>query len=202
MKRHTSWYRRLLALFPADFRGDFAAQMEADFDDERRDASARGRGAIVRLWSRTIGGFVRVGPREHASRILADMRHGVRLAGRQPGSTLASALVLALGVAAVTGTFTVVDAFLLRPLPFSDPDTLVHVWATNRHTGLDSGRVSLQEVETWAGRIRAGAASRAGRSVDRAQSRLMGLRRDRWGRDADGRGETWGVRDGAKSRRR
>jgi len=150
VKRRSSWYQRLLALFPADFRGDFGTQMEADFDDQRREASARGRGATVGLWSRTIAGFLRVGPREHASRFLADMRHGVRLAGRQPGSTLASALVLALGVAAVTSAFTIADAFLLRPLPFPDPDTVVHVWATNRQTGLDSGRVSLPEVDAWA----------------------------------------------------
>ena len=145
-----SWYRRLLALFPADFRGDFGDQMEADFADERQDASRGGRGAVVALWMRTIGGFLKVGPREHISQLFTDVRHGVRLAARQPASTAASALVLGLGIAAVAGGFTIVDAFLLRPLPFADADRLVHVWATNRQTGSDSGRMSLPEVEAFA----------------------------------------------------
>ena len=150
MKR-TSWFRRLLSLFPADFRGDFGPQMEADFSDQRVDAAARGRGAVAALWARTIAGFLKVGPREHAAQMLADVRHGIRLAGRQPGSTLASALVLGLGIASVAGGFTVVDAFLLRPLPFEDPDRLVHIWSTHRPTGMDSGRSSLPDVEAWAG---------------------------------------------------
>jgi putative ABC transport system permease protein len=149
MKRQ-SWFRRLLTLFPADFRGEFGSQMEADFDDQRRDAAARGPAAMARLWTGTIAGFLRVGPREHAAQMLADIRHGARLAARQPGSTAASVLVLALGIAAVTGAFTIVDAFLLRPLPFADPDRLVHVWSTHRQTGVETGRSSLQDVQAWA----------------------------------------------------
>ena len=146
-----SWFRRLLALFPADFRADFGPQMEADFSDQHRDAAARGRGATAVLWTRTIAGFVRIGPREHASQMLADIRHGVKLAGRQPGSTFASALVLGLGIAAVTGGFTIVDAFLWRPLPFAEPHRLVHVWSSNRQLGVENGRSSLPEVEAWRG---------------------------------------------------
>ena len=149
MKRDR-WFRRLLGLFPADFRGEFGSEMEADFDDQQRDAARRGRGAIVRLWSETIVGFIKVGPREHAAQVVADVRHGLRLAARQPGSSLASALVLGLGIAAVTGGFAIVDAFLLRPLPFADPDRLVHVWSTHQPTGVDSGRSSLPDVEAWA----------------------------------------------------
>ena len=144
-----SWFRRLLALFPADFRGEFGSQMEADFDDQRLEAT--GRGAAASLWTRTVVGFLRVGPREHAAQIFADVRHGLRLAARQPGSTIASAIVLGLGIAAVTGGFTIVDAFLLRPLPFADPDRLVHIWSTHQQTGIDSARSSLPDVEAWAG---------------------------------------------------
>ena len=145
-----SWFRRLLNLFPADFRGEFGSQMEADFDDQERDAAARGRRAVAGLWTRTVVGFLRIGPREHAAQMFADVRHGLRLAARQPGSSFASALVLALGIAAVTGGFTIVDAFLLRPLPFADPDRLVHVWSTHPPTGVESGRSSLPDVEAWA----------------------------------------------------
>ena len=145
-----SWFRRLLALFPADFRGEFGSQMEADFDDQQRDAAVRGRWAAAGLWTRTLLGFLRVGPREHATQVYADIRHGLRLAARQPGSSLASAIVLGLGIAAVTGGFTIVDAFLLRPLPFAEPERLVHVWSTHAPTGVDSGRSSLPDLEAWA----------------------------------------------------
>ena len=145
-----SWFRRLLNLFPADFRGEFGSQMEADFDDQQRDASVRGRRALTGLWTRTVVDFLRVGPREHATQVVSDIRHGFRLAARQPGSSLASAMVLGLGIAAVTGGFTIVDAFLLRPLPFHEPERLVHVWSTHAPTGIDSGRSSLPDIEAWA----------------------------------------------------
>jgi putative ABC transport system permease protein len=148
--RAQSWFRRLLSLFPADFRGEFGSQMEADFDDQRLDVADRGPRAMAGLWTRTVVGFLKVGPREHAAQIFADVRHGLRLALRQPGSTLASVIVLGLGIAAVTGGFTIVDAFLLRPLPFADPDRLVHIWSTQQQTGVDSGRTSLPDVEAWA----------------------------------------------------
>ena len=137
----------LVSLFPADFRGEFGSQMEADFDDQHHDAADRGRRATASLWTRTVVGFLRVGPREHTAQILADVRHGLRLALRQPGSSLASALVLGLGIAAVTGGFTIVDAFLLRPLPFADPSRLVHVWSTHAPTSVDSGAVPYRTLK-------------------------------------------------------
>jgi len=149
--RHDRWYRRFLRLFPADFRGDFGDSMRADFDDERRLAAGRGWGAMLRLWARTLGGFLRVGPREHLAQCAADARLGLRLGARQPGTTAATALVLALGVTGITSSFAVVDAFLLRPLPFADADRLVHVWSTDRPTGQTSLRSAWPDVEAWAG---------------------------------------------------
>lgn len=151
MTRHDRWYRRFLRLFPADFRGDFGDSMRADFDDERRLAAGRGWGAMLRLWTRTLGGFLRVGPREHLAQWTADVRLGLRLAARQPGTTAATALVLALGITGITSSFAVVDAFLLRPLPFADADRLVHVWSTDRPTGQTSLRSAWPDVEAWAG---------------------------------------------------
>ena len=148
--RADRWYRRLLALFPAEFRADFGDAMRADFEDETRDARRRGAGAVVRLWLRTIAGVLRVGPREHLTRLTLDARHGLRLALRRPGPTLASALVLGLGIASLTATFTIADAFLLRPLPFADAGRLVHVWTTERTTEDVTVRSSWPDVQAWA----------------------------------------------------
>jgi hypothetical protein len=136
--------------------------MEADFTDQRVDASLRAAAAPWHvLWSADDRRVLQASARANtAHRCFADVRHGIRLAGRQPGSTLASALVLGLGVASVAGGFTVVDAFLLRPLPFADPDRLVHVWSTQSAHGHGfSGRSSLPEIEAWAAARRRSLAS-------------------------------------------
>jgi len=57
--------------------------------------------------------------------LLKDLRYGVRMLIRKPGFTITAVLTLALGIAATTATFTVVDAVLLRKLPVKDPDRVV-----------------------------------------------------------------------------
>src|SRR3954451_16915952 len=80
-----------------------------------------------------------------------DLRFGARTLLRNPGFAAVAVLTLALGVGANAAIFSVVNAVLLRPLPWSEPDRAVMIWS--RWTAFDKTWVSDGEVNDY--RLRA-----------------------------------------------
>ena len=74
--------------------------------------------------------------------IRQDIRFAVRMLLKQPGFSLIAIITLALGIGANTAIFSVINAVLLRPLPYADPDRLVYLKAKNDERGIASSNIS------------------------------------------------------------
>ena len=86
--------------------------------------------------------------------LLQDMRYALRVLWKSPGFAIVAVLSLALGVGANTAIFSIVNAVLLRSLPFSHPERLVKIVASNRGVGARDIGFSVPELDDL--RTRAG----------------------------------------------
>jgi len=71
--------------------------------------------------------------------LLQDIRFGLRMLLKSPSISIVATIALALGIGANTAIFSVVNAVLLRPLPFPNPDSLVSVFETDQQRGYNRG---------------------------------------------------------------
>src|SRR5215471_14793892 len=82
--------------------------------------------------------------------LIQDVRFGLRVLFRKPAFSTLVVVVLALGIGANTAIFSIVDAVLLRPLPYRNSDRLVLVWQSGKeHRATGEWFNTYREFEEW-----------------------------------------------------
>jgi predicted permease len=121
-------YKRLIRLYPGEFRAEFGGEMTHLFRDRSREES------LPSLLLAVLVDTFKTAPKEHWSMWSQDIRYAVRTMAKNPGFTLLAATSLALGIGATSAVFSMADALLLRPLPVPNPGAIVSM----RSEGKDS----------------------------------------------------------------
>jgi predicted permease len=91
----------------------------------------------------------RCGVKKVMETLITDIRYGVRGLWKRPGFTVVAVLTLALGIGANTAIFSVVNAVLLKPLQFHDPDRLVLVWEDATFAGFPHNTPAPANYVDW-----------------------------------------------------
>ena len=90
--------------------------------------------------------------------LLQDLRYAFRSLRRQPGFAITAIVILALGIGATTAIFSVVNAVVLRPLPYPDADRIVGISTYWTRTGVRGATVSAPDFDDWEAQSRSFAA--------------------------------------------
>src|SRR5262245_49516921 len=152
-------YRRLLRLYPAPFRLRFEAEMVALFLQGAAAAEPTLRGRL-RFWRAVVIDLARSAFRERfpertggMGQIGYDIRQAWRSVSRAPLLAAFVVLLMAFSIGSTTAVFSVVNAVLLRPLPFTRPDRIVLLWE-RRGTEVTRNTVGGHEFPEWRARSR------------------------------------------------
>src|SRR5580693_4028254 len=137
-----------------DFADEIHSHLEHEADDlqqsdeKRADAETAARRAFGNVTLVQEASYQR-GRWLLYDQLARDLRHALRLFWRRPGFSTVVVLTLALGIGANTAIFSVINAVLLRPLPYKEPARLAMLWSEDSTHGLKEGHVSLLNFADW-----------------------------------------------------
>jgi len=132
-------YTLLLHLYPARFREEYQGSMERLFRDEYREVDGFWQRAV--LWLRVLADLAMSIPEQIGRELWLDLKHSMRVYGKRPLMAVLAVAALGLAIGASTGVFSVLNALLLRSLPFSKPERLVQL--VNPVVTAGSGRAAF-----------------------------------------------------------
>lgn len=159
-------YRVLLRAYPLEQRQRYGEEMEQAFlallRMERQRYGLRGaaRVWVGAAWDALAEGLAARLSRRATTRrpkgggvtmetVFFDLRYTLRSLGRRPVFAAAAIFTLAVGIGASTSVFTVVNGFMLRPLPYEDPDELIAIWAAHPELGWSGTDVNAADAWDW-----------------------------------------------------
>ena len=152
------WCDRLLRLaapiVPHDQRRDWLREWRAELGYASTRAARNGGRLPMRYVWRSMGAFFHAAwlrwDRWRLDMVLQDLTHALRSLRRQPGFTFVTVMTLAIGIGGNAAIFGAVNAVLLRPLPYPDPDRLVRVYKTTlKQPDRVGGTVSPPDYLDW-----------------------------------------------------
>src|SRR5262245_41362400 len=150
------WMIRCIGVIvPRRLRADWRQEWEAELQ-YRESLLAEWdkldwRNKIALLWH-SLGALMDalwLQPKRLEEEVFQDLRYGARMLLKHPGASLIAVLTLGLGIGANTAIFSVVNAVMLRPLPYSEQERLVQVWVTNPGAARWGDWVSYPDFLDW-----------------------------------------------------
>ena len=117
------FFRRLLRLYPGEFRAEWGSEMTLLYQDRSREEP------LAPLLLALLVDTLKTAPREHLAMWSQDVRFALRMMLKSPGFTLVAALSLALGTGAAASIFSMADALVLRPLSVARPGEVMSLRA-------------------------------------------------------------------------
>ena len=146
-------YRLALTLLPREFLSRFGAELVTCFECIAEEARERGRVAVASVTMRSLLDLLTRGSRQHLVALRAgaigpggwwiggwqDLHQAARRLRRRPSFTLVSVVTLALGIAAATSVWSLVNGVVLSPMPYPASDRIVQVDHGGRGLGVERG---------------------------------------------------------------
>ena len=150
------WWRKVTVLFRGEkFSGELDEEMAFHVEQAAKELEAEGMTPEAARYAamRQFGNATRLRERSHevmgfrAETVVQDLRFALRQTGRNPGFAVTAIVMLALGIGASTAIFGFVDAALIRPLPYAQPNRLVDV--AEKSSTFPRSNLSRPDFEDW-----------------------------------------------------